>query len=730
MTTNQTIETDVGFEPIASRPSMLVGSGPTASDIVAMLKRRTLMIVSLFILFALITVGGFMAWWRYLPGFRSECFVECISNIPESELAADQPQLRQDEFERFVLTQARLLKSPSVLADALKITAVRDTQWYKSLDPDETLLELSDSLAAAPIPGTNMLRVALTCRKREDPRVIVQAVVDQWLVSVRRRSAEQFAEKSIEGATNELEVVEGAIRRKRQNLRSVASRLPAGATLNPADNIVSQDVKQYGEQVAQHTLELSQLEQFRQLYADPNSIALTAEDRALVEQDPQISQLSQSIFLLEQQLSSDKKVLGANHEEIKRLTSQLDASVEQIDQLRQARLIERRAELKEEANTAWANTQHALLESRENLEKAEARLHDQADLLRQYQDLEDDIKQYLDNRLELVNYKRARQRVIRQQSAVHINIAQPAIDPLEQTSPSLLLLPMGMFLSVFLSISIALAVELLDKSMRTPQDMLRHLNWPLLGSVPHTDDEEVDVLKVATAVHDIPHSLMAESFRRLRTNLQYSAPPEEQKTILIASAQPEDGRSTVAGNLAIALAQSGRKILLIDANLRRPAIHQIFGQAMRSGLSDLLIGEQTLEQCVVPTDMANLSYLSAGRLPPNPAELLDSEPWRKCLREATSQYDQVIIDSAPILVASDALVVATSVDGVILVVRAKINSRGIAKRASLLLEDVGARVFGTVLNAVQSTRGGYFREELRRYYDYQIDTEKDITPGQ
>ncbi len=110
-------------------------------------------------------------------------------------------------------------------------------------------------------------------------------------------------------------------------------------------------------------------------------------------------------------------------------------------------------------------------------------------------------------------------------------------------------------------------------------------------------------------------------------------------------------------------------------------------------------------------------------MPPNPAELLDSEPCRALLKEAASQYDRVIVDSAPVLLVGDALAIGAAVDGVILVVRAKENSRGVARRARALLAGVGAHMFGTVLNAAQVTRGGYFREQLRTYYDYQVESE-------
>ena len=138
------------------------GGPPTAAELIAMLRHRTVLIILLFVLFAVLAVGGFASWWVYLPGYRTESLIECISNIPEAELTLEQQRLRRDEHEAFVMTQALLLKSPGILGEALKVTAVRETNWYQRVDPNEHLLELTEELAAAPVRGTNFLRVVNT----------------------------------------------------------------------------------------------------------------------------------------------------------------------------------------------------------------------------------------------------------------------------------------------------------------------------------------------------------------------------------------------------------------------------------------------------------------------------------------------------------------------------------------------------------------------------------------
>ncbi len=695
----------------------------SAADIYVMLRRRLVLVIFLFILFAGLAVGGFAAWWFYFPGYRSECLIECISNIPETELSTDQERLRQEEHERFVLTQALLLKSPAILGEALKRTVVRETGWYGSVREGEHLLELIEDIEAAPVRGTNFLRVSMEYFNKQDPRVIVDAVVNQWYETVRRESATDFASKPLAAANEEKQDLERRVAESRERLQTIARRLAPGVRLDAGSSMAAAQMRQYAEQVATLKLELSQLEQYQLIYNSAQGVAVTAEDRTLVEQDPQVAELTRTLSVLEQQRMADARKYGEKHAETKRLDAQMAAVEQKLTDVRTEKLSEVQDNMREATNTAVDATRHALLLVQENLARVENELLDQDAQLFEYTTLALEIQRDEEYLLELDNYIKGLGRVMRQQSAVNVNIAQPATRPLERSSPSLLFLPIGVFLAVVLAMGIGLVTELMDKSVRTSQDIVRYLDVAMLGAIPHIDDEEVAIERVETAVRDAPRSMIVEAFRRIRTNLQFSAPAERQRTVLITSPRPDDGKTSVACNLAMAIAQGGKHVLLVDANFRRPGLQKVFDQLKGPGLSNLLVGEGTLTSYVMQTDVAALDVLGSGPVPPNPAELLGGEHARAFLQEAASKYDQVILDTAPILLASDALVLATAVDGVVLVVRAKRNSRGIARRAWRLLADVNAHLFGAVLNAAQVTRGGYFREQLRTYYDYQSEVE-------
>ncbi|MCH7884374.1 MAG: polysaccharide biosynthesis tyrosine autokinase [Planctomycetes bacterium] len=698
--------------------------GPTASDLWSMIRRRLVLIVVLFILFSALAIGGFGAWWVYLPGYTSECLIECISNIPETQLTADQERLRQDEHERFVRTQAMLLTTPGILSEALKVTAVRETSWFKrtSRSRRDPLLVLTDELSVAPVRGTNFIRVAIECRNPKDPRIIVNEVVNEWYHTVKKQTSEAFASEALQDAHRELQDLDRVIAGDRDRLKQIAQRLPPGSIQNPAGNITAQQVRQSGELVAMLDLELSQLEQYRDIYNDPEGVAVTAEDRAMVEQDPQIAELARLLFLLEQQRAADANVYGAGHSVVKQLDAQLEAAEAKLAQLRMERLQERRADMREAVNTAYSNSRYAMFQAREKLARDEAALQDQDRLLFDYLDLDAKVKQDLEYRNELSDYIKGLARVKRQRTAIQVNVAQPPIDPLERSSPNLLLIPASLMFMLMLAVGVGLSLELMDKSVRTPQDITRHLDLAVLGVIPDTADEETTIKHVETAVQDAPRSMVAEGFRRIRTRLQFSGSAERQKVVMVVSPRPNDGKTTVSCNLAMTFAQTGRRVLLVDANLRREGFRRVFDHLKPEGLSNILTGKATLESCVVSTEMPGLEILGSGPMPPNPVELLDSEACKAFLREVRERYDYVILDTAPILVASDSIVLAPAVDGVILVVRANRSSKGLVRRASALLTDVGANIFGAVLNAAQITRGGYFREQFRTYYDYQSDS--------
>jgi capsular exopolysaccharide synthesis family protein len=228
----------------------------------------------------------------------------------------------------------------------------------------------------------------------------------------------------------------------------------------------------------------------------------------------------------------------------------------------------------------------------------------------------------------------------------------------------------------------------------------------------------------ALAMIDDVRSPVAESYRHLRTSLLLSSAGQPPKTILVTSSQPSEGKTTTAINTAFMLAQTGAEVLIIDCDLRRPRLHTQFEVSNSRGLTTWLSGEKDLDSIIQPyARTSNLKILTSGPVPPNPAELLGSDEMRKLLGTLCERYQHIIIDSPPAISFTDASILSTMVDGVMLVVHGGRSSRAVVRRAKQQLLDVGAHIFGVVLNNVRLETQDYYYAGY--YSSYYSDTENN-----
>jgi len=303
--------------------------------------------------------------------------------------------------------------------------------------------------------------------------------------------------------------------------------------------------------------------------------------------------------------------------------------------------------------------------------------------------------------------------------------ARPPTSPVEPNIPRNL--GFGFMLGLATGVGLAFLLEGLDNTIRTTEQAqavsgLASLGMIPLGSKAARDGASSKRLVIASSKEAVelvtqvrPQSQMAESYRALRTSLLLSnlgAPP---KVIMVTSALPQEGKTTTSINCAIVLAQKGVRVLLVDADLRRPSIHKTLGMGPRSGLSNVLTGSTTLEQVIAhPSILPNLDVLPAGTPPPNPAELLASANMRDVLAQLGEQYDHIVVDTPPSLSVTDAVVLSQRADAVVLVIRSGHTTKQALRRARDILARVNAKVVGVLLNAVDLSSPDYYY-----YYEYQ-----------
>ena len=311
--------------------------------------------------------------------------------------------------------------------------------------------------------------------------------------------------------------------------------------------------------------------------------------------------------------------------------------------------------------------------------------------------------------------------------AVDINVVQPidqASLPLAPIAPdrrrdALLAAALG----ILVGFAIAVMLDRLDDSVRSPDEITETLNLSVLGMIPAIRIEEATKFEGPTIMerlvtHANPRSPVAEAYRSLRTNLAFARARENVTTLVLTSPGPADGKSTTVANLAITFAQQGQRTLLVDADLRRAVLDKTFSVPRSPGLTEVIVGEAELSAAVNATDVPNLFVLGSGHFPPNPSELLGSSAMRNVLREAKEQFDVVLFDSPPLLAVTDAAVLATMVDGTVLVVRMGSTARQAVRRALSQLQAVRVRVLGAVMNDVDLTRSSYYGGYGYAYYAY------------
>ena len=310
--------------------------------------------------------------------------------------------------------------------------------------------------------------------------------------------------------------------------------------------------------------------------------------------------------------------------------------------------------------------------------------------------------------------------------STNVRPLDPALIPSTPVSPRMRVnVAAAGVLSLFLGLGLVFLIVFFDRSIKSTADAQQAAGVPVLGIIPMLETAELGDATDRSRdlfVHKQPTSRVAECCRSLRTNILFSAADRQIKTIVVSSPNPREGKTTSVIYLGTTMAQSGQRVLLIDTDMRRPRLHVSLGVSSQTGLSNLIVGDQDYDAVIRTTDIPNLFVLPCGPLPPNPAELLMSHRFEAVLAELAKRFDRIILDSPPLQVVTDAVILSKRTDGAILVVSAGKTLREEARRAAKQLKDVDATVFGVIVNAIEpDSRSGY-------YYSYYGYTEKEPQP--
>lgn len=710
--------------PGGMAPPPIQGGGMSGADVWRVIRTNLWLIILVVIISAGVGVGANFFLARYFPRYTAYALLQiippqAIQIVPDMSIQqfANQQFLETDQQ-----TQAQLMTQPSLFSRALTNSDVlRSTAWFKQFDSvDDARQDLIDHFQATAIPQTKLIQVSMSAPTAEDAKTIVEEVVNQHLRDQQDNMRNQTLDrtKSLTNLHNQYKILiddkAAEIRRKGIELNINGAGVPGqlGATEIELGELVRKQLE------------------LQMLYADANQMyestkqqiqnnQLPQQVQDLIEHDPQILDYRQTLVGVELRLQDMLTKYGPEYQGIKSLQRQKEYF--------QQKLNDRKAEL---GATNSAMMLEMLRSQASGVQDKVKAVSDQVTAMKKVMgDISNQMEMYLTLQDEQKGYHDLLKQVDDQLNAIQNTTERPVASADWQARPDLpdkksfprmpITVAVAIVAGLALSLGLAFLRELMDTSVRSPRDVARVGQMTLLGMIPdEADDPQAVGVKLPLIIAEAPQSMLAEQFRQMRTRLQHATSLDTTRSILVTSGSPNDGKSTISCNLAAGLALNGRKILLVDADFRRPGLHKIFGIANEEGFSTLLDDASRFEALIRPTHVPNLSVLPSGPRPANATEQLESRLFIDFIERAMDEYDHIIFDSGALLFASESLALAPRVDGVITVVRARINSRGLLQRLRDALKQVKAEHLGVVLNAVRSQGGGYYARNIKTYYDY------------
>jgi succinoglycan biosynthesis transport protein ExoP len=633
-----------------------------------------------------------------------------------------------------LVTHAYIITSYPVLLEASKLLGILPeseslTEVRQNRDVMRKLQRMKGMIAAENESGTNIINISVTSTDPEEAAAVANTLATAYQAyNIQEKNRKTYETKSF---------IEAQLEKTHANLNAAEEALK---NFKETSNLVSIDSQ------TQNTLSL--------LFETEKKLRETRELRQSIERQVQLigKKGFQELSAIEQYLA-DPNIYSPIYALNKTLSELLiERETLLIDFTTEHPKVK---EVGQEINTIVAELTQELSSYQNELRSQEN------ELIRQRDELRSKSLVFPDKALQLVRLQRAvtvqeelyAQLQLRyQETLIHesgkvqeVSIVRPALVPQAPFNiPSkTMIVATGLIMGLIIGVVLAFGVEVFDTSIGTIEDVESLLGVPVLGVIPFMNRDEREKHKKSRTLkgrqqdlvaHYDPKSLPAEAFRALRSNVEFIRIDKKQKTFLVTSSFVQEGKTFNVVNLALSMGQAGHKVLLVEADLRKPVIHKMFGisrlpgltdyilgnyawEDIRKNIADVMLGDFEVEDVLHTPGLDNLTIVTSGTTPPNPAEILRSERFREFLKTKATDYDLVLIDSPPVLPVADATEISSLVDGILLVYTVGKIGRSILKRAKVSLDNVDANVIGIVLNNVKPEAGpDYFKYHTQYYY--------------
>jgi polysaccharide biosynthesis transport protein len=606
---------------------------------------------------------------------------------------------------------------PNVVGDEALRDRVFTPEELAALEPYEDAIAGGETIE--PIEKTNLVAIRFKHTDPELAKKISDTLADVFIDNNRYRVEASRSESEVT-LVKTIAETQAKVNEKERERFAFARDHNLPIDNRPGTDLEGQRLQMYSSQLLQaEDVRRTQEATFNAATSAPNP--LTAPE---VQSDQRIQKLREKIGDLEDKRNSLLQIYTEEWPGVKQIDAQLKPLRKQLEDAPKEVL----ASLKQRKQAAVEHEKSLVRAYSKQRGTTTQQTKDQIDMAVLTQELETN-KQLLNT---LQAKLRDLQLVTTGGTASDVTLSNYSRLPHEPVGPARLRsIILALVLSLGAGIGLAFLLDFLDDTLKTVDDVDRYIHLPALALIPAARNEKPRLRGAAAAtpapadmtalalVHDA-RSPITESYRHLRTSLLLSSAGMQPKTILVTSSQPSEGKTTTAINTAFVLAQTGAEVLIIDCDLRRPRLHAHFNLPNTRGVTNCLSGDgRDINEMIQPyAKLPNLKLLPSGPIPPNPAELLGSEEMRRLLSSLSERFTHIIVDSPPAISFTDASILSTFVDGVILVVHGGRSSRAVVRRAKQKLTDVGAHIFGVVLNNVKIERSHdqYYSNYYSNYY--------------
>ncbi|HUR08095.1 MAG TPA: polysaccharide biosynthesis tyrosine autokinase [Nonomuraea sp.] len=659
-------------------------------------------------------VGGFVYLWQATPIYESKSKIYIEQNTPPLATGLYAPQAISNmsyyDGSPFLYSQAELIRSHDILSRAVEKSSLGNLESVRGTS--NPVGRVKSMLKAMPDEKSGTLSVSAQSTVSKDAAVVVNSAVEAYIdhVNAKKRSSAaevlQILRSEKEKQEKELKDLNEkvlAFHREHKTLsfdsnqNAVAPRLTqlsealSKAKLDATNARIAVETLNAaaGDSVTIHRLIAGDKEFAGQGGVGGAAVGLLAEQEkvsaelltlraATGPKHPKVVQLENKLAGLEWQIRESGA--GQKHDDL------VDIYRQAVDQrLKAAGDTEARLQAEYDAERETAVNLNALGVEYGQYQTQVKRIGTQLDTI--------------DARIKELN-------VNDNTDAISATILEPAAVASAPVSPNRpRTVGVSLLLGLMFGAGLAVLLEWMDERMHSSDEIASVVNAPLVGLIPHVDAKASSSPAREVDLH--PKSNTAEAFRTVRTAIHFGAPKEGSKVVHITSPSPGDGKSLVSANLAIAFAQTGKRVVLIDADCRRPSQHRLFGVSKDVGLSSVLLGQARLKEAIHATPVPNLHLMPSGPIPTNPAELLNSAAFTKLLQTLAKVCDHVVVDSPPIMPVTDSRIIAARCDFTLLVLRAEKSTRRVAQHAAEALRSVSAKLLGIVVNDIPRNRDGY-----------------------